>query len=213
MMSLWRLLALACVVALFSGSALAQDSKAAPAAAPAGRQGGNPLVMAVVDMNEVLRTAKAAKDIDAQLQARGQAIGAELQEEDRKLREADQELARQRTVLSPEAFKDERQKFEEKVNVVQRKMAERKNEIDQARAAAMEKVSNALKEIIADIVKEHGITLILRKEATVASDKQADISEVVRERLDKKLPAVKVFDGAAAKAPAKAPAAPAKGGK
>ena len=101
--------------------------------------------------------------------------------------------------MSPEAFKEERRKFEERFVAAQRKMQERKLTLDRARAAAMEKVGEALKTVITKIVKDNGITLLLRKEQTVFSDKRLTVTEHVVAELDKLLPNVTVFTKGAEK--------------
>jgi len=155
--------------------------------------------VAVVDMNEIMATAKAPQSIRAQISEKRKVFQAEIQKEEKELREGNQELARQRTIMSPEAFKEERRKFEERFVSAQSKMQERKLTLDRARAVAMEKVGDALKTVITKIVKEHGITLLLRKEQTVYSDKRLVITDFVVTELDKLLPNVKVFTKEGAK--------------
>ncbi len=179
---------LALVFTVFSGPSFAQE-KNDPAA----------FRVAVVDMNQIMATAKAPQSIHAQINEKRKVFQAEIQKEEKELREGNQELARQRTIMSPEAFKEERRKFEERFVAAQRKMQERKLTLDRARAEAMEKVGDALKTVITKLVKEHGITLLLRKEQTVFSDKRLVITDFVVTELDKLLPSVKVFTKEGAK--------------
>jgi len=155
--------------------------------------------VAVVDMTEVMRSAKAPQSIQNQINEKRKVFQEEIQKEETELREGNQELARQRTIMSPEAFKEERRKFEERFVAAQRKMQERKLTLDRARAAAMEKVGDALKTVITKIVKDNGITLLLRKEQTVFSDKRLTVTERVVAELDKLLPSVTVFTKGAEK--------------
>ena len=156
--------------------------------------------VAVVDMEKVMAAAKAPQSIRSQINEKRKLFQAEIQKEEKDLREGNQELARQRTIMSPEAFKEERRKFEERFVAAQRKMQERKMTLDRARAAAMDKVSDALKQVITKIVKDNGITLLLRREQTVFTDKRLEVTQFVVTELDKLLPSVKVFTkGGAAK--------------
>ena len=154
---------------------------------------GQAFRVAVVDMATVMAKAKAPQSIRAQINEKRKAFQVEIQKEEKELRDGNQELARQRTIMSPEAFKEERRKFEERFVAAQRKMQERRLTLDRARAAAMDKVGEALKTVITKIVKENGITLLLRKEQTVFSDKRLVITEFIVKELDKTLPNVKVF--------------------
>jgi Skp family chaperone for outer membrane proteins len=183
-----RLLAiLGCVMAATLGGVtptLAQDS---------GQTEGIPLVLAVVDMNEVLAKASATQDIRAQIEEKRKIYQSEIQQEEQELREANQQLAKQRTILSPEAFKEEREKFEKRFVKAQRKMQQRKRELDQARNGALEKVRDALRGVVTELVKKNNITLILRKEQTVFVAKAMDVTPHVIAGLDKVLPSVVVF--------------------
>ncbi|MCW8834828.1 MAG: OmpH family outer membrane protein [Rhodospirillales bacterium] len=168
---------------------------ALPAQAQEKKQEGLLLVVAVVDMNLVMTEAKAAKSIRDQIEAKRKTYQGEMEVEEKSLREANQELARQRTILSPEAFKEERRKFEERFVAAQRGMQERKMELDRARNDALVKLRDALKEVITSLVVKNNITLILRKDQTVFTAKPMDITALVIEEVDKKLPSVKVFNG------------------
>ncbi|MCW9032639.1 MAG: OmpH family outer membrane protein [Rhodospirillales bacterium] len=151
------------------------------------------LVIAVVDMGHILATASAPKSIAEQMNAKRKIYQTEMQQEENKLRDGQQELARQRAILSPEAFKKERAKFEQKFVAAQKKIQTRKNSLEKARVAAMDKVSASLKKVITKIVEDNKITLLLRKELTVFTHQRLNITPVVIKELNAILPAVEVF--------------------
>ncbi len=151
------------------------------------------LIVAVVDMVKINATATAPISVREQMNNKRKAYQAEMQKEENTLREGQQELARQRAILSPEALKSERAKFQEKFVAVQKKMQVMNSSLEKARVAALEKISEALKSVINKIVSDHKITLLLRKELTVISAKQLDISDLAIKELNKALPSVVVF--------------------
>lgn len=150
--------------------------------------------LAVIDMNEVRRNAAAVKDIRAQVEVFRAAFQAEIKTEEEELRTANQELGRQRAILSPEAFTDERRKFEQRLAGVQRKVQRRKQDLDKALNDAMFEVQKSLNKIVVDLAKENGLTLVLRKEQTVLVASPLNITGVVLERLDKAVPTIKVAE-------------------
>jgi Skp family chaperone for outer membrane proteins len=79
-----------------------------------------PTVAAVIDYQRILREAAAARSIREQIESRRKAYQGEISKEEQRLHEADKEFAKQRSLLTPEAFAEKRQAFEEDVSEVQR---------------------------------------------------------------------------------------------
>ena len=101
-------------------------------------------------------------------------------------------MARQRTLLAPDAFAAERRKFEQRVVDYQRRAQTRKRALDKVRADAMLKVENAIKTVVTAVAKKERIMVILRSEQTVFWAPPLDITTVVLAGLNKRLPSVKV---------------------
>jgi Skp family chaperone for outer membrane proteins len=160
-----------------------------PAAA---QDDGGRFKLAVIDVEMIRRNAAAVKDIQSQIGEFRTDFQNDIQKEEEALRKAQQEVARQRAILSPEAFAEERRKFEQNVVEVQRRVQQRKQALGEAQVRAMREVEKAVNEIVAEMVKEHGLSLILKRKDAVFVTPQLEISQVVLERLDKKLPSVKI---------------------
>ena len=114
-----------------------------------------PAVAAVIDYQRILRDAAAARSIREQIEARRKAYQEEISKEEQRLHEIDKEFAKQRSVLSPEDFAEKRREFEQDVAEVQRKVQERRRELDRLSAAALNEVKQAL---IADRHQHRGGT-------------------------------------------------------
>ncbi len=151
-----------------------------------------PSKIAVLDLNRVLRDAASVKSVNKQMGAFRDGFQAEIQKERTELKKADQELGRQRQVLSPEAFADERRKFETKVREAQLRADQRIRELENVRNAAMLEVQGALNKVVADLAGERGYTLVIRSTQTVVVDSSLDLTNEVLKRIDKALPTVKV---------------------
>lgn len=150
--------------------------------------------IAVIDINIILRNAAAFKSIRQQIGAYRDKFQAEIQKEEETLRNANQELARQRTLLSADAFADKRREFEAKVVTVQRLVQQRKQNLDKSQAKAMGQIQEVLNVIVTEISKEQNISLILRQDQTILANSALQITKAVLARLDAKMPSVTVAD-------------------
>ncbi len=155
-------------------------------------QAAIPSKIAVLDLNRVLRDAASVKSVNKQMGDFRDGFQAAIQKERTELKNADQELGRQRQVLSPEAFADERRKFEQKVREAQLRADQRIRELESVRNAAMLKVQTALNKVVADLAGERGYALVIRSTQTVVVDSTLDLTKEVIARIDKALPTVKV---------------------
>ncbi len=146
----------------------------------------------VLDVQAILRNASAVKNIRDQVTKYGNQFEKEIQKERDDLRKANQELARQRTILAPEAFAEKRRKFEQRVVEVQRLVQRRQRELDKSRKEAMSTVNKAYIEIVAALADKQNLALILRKNQMAYSAPTLDVTKEILALLDKNLPTVKV---------------------
>ena len=154
----------------------------------ANAQNIEPAVIAVVEIQAIMRDAAAAKSIKAQIEGKRTQYLVEISSEEARLRQLEQELARQRSVLSPEAYAKRRRDFEGDVAAVQRIVVDRRRELDQAYAGGVRQLQVELSNIIAEIAAERGITLVVPEVQTLFVDKNLRISREVLQRLDDRLP-------------------------
>ncbi|NQU60357.1 MAG: OmpH family outer membrane protein [Rhodospirillales bacterium] len=180
---------------IFVSPSLAQ--KASPA------KGGKPpddnvigvvLPIGILDVQSILKEAKAVKNIRDQVTKFGSKFEEEIEKERNEIRKANQELARQRTILAPEAFAEKRRKFEQRVVEVQRLVQTRQRSLDKSRNEAMVSVNKAYTAIVSKIANEKNLAIIVRKSQTAFSVKSLDLTQEILARLDKQLPSVKVAD-------------------
>lgn len=160
-------------------------------ALPAAAQ-DEPIKIAIIDIEAIRLHAAVVKDIRSQIVKFRKVYQALIQKEEEELRNANQELARKRAILSPEAFSEERRKWEQRLANVQRMVQTRKQDLDKAQGEAMNKVEGVLNGIVLELAKEKGLNLILRKNQTVLGAKSLHITKEVLKRLDKKLPSLKL---------------------
>ena len=152
------------------------------------------LKIAIIDMEAIRRKAAAVNDIRDQIGKYRKEFQDEIQQEETKLRKANQELARQRTILSPDAFAEERRKFEQRFLDAQSLARQLKQELVKSNSEAMREVLSSINRIAVDVAQENSLTLILLKKHTFLAANNLDITKMVLDRLNVKLPSVKVSD-------------------
>ena len=148
--------------------------------------------LGVLNVQAILREAAAVKDIRGQITKYGTDFEKEIEKKRGDLRKANQALARQRTILSPETFAEKRREFEQQVVKVQRLVQKRQRELDKSRKIAMDTVNKAYIEIVAKLADERNLAIIMRKNQTAYSVGTLDLTKTVLDLLNNKLPKVKV---------------------
>jgi outer membrane protein len=181
-----------CLAAAFIVIGVALVLPIAPAA-------GDPLpqaTAAVIDYQRVMREARAAESIRSQIEARRLRYQSEIAEQEHRLVEADRELARQRNILSVEAFNERRKAFEEDVAEVQRMLQTRRQQLDDVAAMAMSEVREAVIQVVGELAEQRGFNLVLPSANVLLFSPQIEITDEVLGKLDARLPDVQVPDRA-----------------
>lgn len=161
----------------------------ARAQAPAGAAGP---YFTVLDVGKIRRDAASVKSIREQIINYQNKLQSEIQKEQDAVRAAQQELAKKQTLLAPEAFADERRKFEQRVVGVQQMVQDRRRSLEEAQTNAMLQVERALNEIVARMAEKNGYDVIVRLSQVVYVKKTLDITADVLKELDKTLPTINV---------------------
>ena len=136
-----------------------------------------PLKVAVLDIKAIRMNSLAIKDIRAQIEKYRQGFQADIKKEEDALRIANQELAKKRTLLGPEAFANERRLFEQKVVGVQKLVSQRKIDLDGALTQAMLVVEKKMNVIMGNVATKRGASLVLRRQDTILADRSMDMTQ------------------------------------
>lgn len=187
-----RVVCIAAAAALLSagGVATAQQKKSdKPAPAPAAIV--EPKI-AVVNVEYAMREAKAVQSVQAQLKQISEKYNKEIEDEESRLRATDQELQQQRTILAPEAYAQRRDEFQQKAVALQQKARALRQAMDQGFKTTMQKIQLVLFEEVAKIADERGYNLVLPSSQVIVSIGDFNITPEALQRLDKRLPDVKL---------------------
>ncbi|MFV3129169.1 OmpH family outer membrane protein [Niveispirillum sp. KHB5.9] len=149
--------------------------------------------VAVVDIPTILQQATSMRTIQQQLDVQKEQLQRDVAQQQEALRGAEQELARLRQTVSVEEFDRKRTEFETQVSATGRALQERTRRLDIAFNQARNSVINTLDQVIAEVAKETGATLVISRQFIVYQAGGAgDITAEVLERLNSRLPQVPV---------------------
>ncbi len=150
------------------------------------------LVIAVLDVQLVMRRAAAAKGINTAMEARRKAFEEEIAAEREVLKDEEQKLRKQGTILSPEAMNEKRRVLENKISDLRRKAEQRRGILNRAFTGATRKLRSEIAKVLAEIMSEREITLTLARKAVLVFDQRLSVTEEVLKRLDENMPNVTV---------------------
>lgn len=179
--------ALAAVVSTFSASAAP-----APAAQPAPAASTPAPVILVIDRNAILRASKVGQSIVKQVNDYSQAAEKEFKGQANSLRSQEQQLQQQVAILAPDVKAKKIKAFQAQQQAFQQKVQTRQAQIQGGVLQARQQVEKALGPILQGILRERHANLLFDRNAIVLGTVNVDITGVAVQRLDQKLPYVKV---------------------
>jgi outer membrane protein len=147
-------------------------------------------VIITVDVQQILNNSQVAKNIQNQMSERTDRITKEVAAQENELRRTQDELERQRTVLSTDSFNARMRDFQQRYDALDHGVQTTRQSLQQAYNDAMTKVETTALQIIADIAGERKANLVVTKAAVLFEAQTLDITQEVIRRLDEKLPEV-----------------------
>jgi Skp family chaperone for outer membrane proteins len=169
------------VMAAHMGMAWAEA--AAPLPAP---------IIAIVDVPRILQEAQAAQSVQKQLNAQRAKFQAQIAGEENGLRQAEQELAKERDKLDPQAYSDHEQKLRQRFSTVENHVQARRKVLDQSFNESTNAVHSALQMIVEKVAHEHHANLVIVKQQALWTDQPLDITDEVLKRFNQMVPQIKV---------------------
>jgi Skp family chaperone for outer membrane proteins len=159
---------------------------------PVSRRGNLPYAqVAVVDVQRILQDAAVMRSIQQQLDKQKEQFQREVASQQEQLRTAEQDLAKLRQSVAAEEFDRKRTDFESQVTAMGRALQERTRRLDVAFNQARNNAINTLDQVIAEVAKENGATLVISRQFIVYQAGTAgDITDEVMERMNARLPEI-----------------------
>ena len=161
-----------------------------PLAVPVTAQDDDPLVIAIIDMQRILRESIAVQSMQQEIEQRRSRYQAALQKKEEEIRNTDQELLRQRSVLTADVYAKKRQELERQVAGMQREIQRQRRGLDEIFGQGMNQVRRELVEVVKEIATERGADLVLAKANVVLVRPDLEITDEALARLNARLESV-----------------------
>ena len=163
-----------------------------PAAGRTFAQGAPSAGIGIVDVQKVLRDSKASKSIRPTIDNMRKEFQKQVSEQEQSLRQAEQELSRQRAILAPEAFAQKRRIFSEQARDAQKSVQKRRRDLDRAFNETKNEILKSLIVVAQEVATEKKLNILIEKRFVFISAKKLDVTDEIIKRLDKLLPTVAI---------------------
>ena len=148
----------------------------------------------IIDTQRIYRDSMAIKHLQRLIDGQRSSYKGEIKEKEETLKDASQELAKQRGILSSEAMAEKRKQLESRVVTLQSEIRTRKRELDKRWTSGLNQVRTILVEITREIAQNHKADLILEKSAIALVKPELEITQEALEKLNERLPKVNIPD-------------------
>ncbi|WP_374383853.1 OmpH family outer membrane protein [Dongia sp.] len=181
--------ALAFAAALFIlSNAQSSMAQSAPATDPA----SIPILIGVVDVEQVLSSSTAGQALSKQSEALRKQFQADFTAKQKELRAAGDQFNKQRASMTEAQVADAVKKLQDKENAYRKEFETKRKSLDTSFGNARKKIFEALNKAVLDVAQARKLTLVLKKSVIVVSAQAWDITDSVIAQLNKILPSVKM---------------------
>lgn len=149
-----------------------------------------PAAIVVVDANRVQRESLAGKAMVAERERYQQSFNTDFEGTRKQLQVSEQELARQRPNLSSEVFQDKARDLNTRIADFQRQYQGAVRALDKSSATASNELQKAVVSVTSEVASELGVGLVMHKQHVFLHDERMDITNIVIERLNKRVSSV-----------------------
>lgn len=144
--------------------------------------------IAVVNIQKIMRESKAAEAVRQQLKSKQQSFQSELDKKEDALQKEDQDLAKQRAVLSQEVFESKYKDFRKKAAEAQQEVRTKRGSLDKGFTKALSDIQKKVTDIVTAVAKEKGVSIAMAASPVLYVDPALDITQEVLDKLNKELP-------------------------
>jgi outer membrane protein len=146
----------------------------------------------VIDRSAILRASKVGQDIVRQVNSFTVQAETEFRAQNDALQRESQALQQQVAILAPDVRAQKIKAFQAKEAGFKQKVDTRQSLIQGGVLMARQQVEQALAPILQGIMQERGANLLLDRAAVVLGIVDIDVTRLAVQRLDQRLPTVKV---------------------
>ena len=146
----------------------------------------NLIRLAVVNMDKVLRDAKATERVRELLDDKREEFQNDFATREASLLQIEKDLQSKRTILSEEAYRAEVSQFQNEVASIQQEIQFKRQALDKAFQEAQDEIKSLAAEIVAEIAGQQKLDVVLNKSAAIVFRQDLDITEYVIIKLNER---------------------------
>ena len=148
--------------------------------------------IAILDVLTLLKESKAAKSMKDQLDKVAKEYSDVEKKKAKEIQKKEEELLRQKSTLTPEAFSDRKNAFEKTVIEFNKTRDTNRRALAKAERESMVKIESAVEKIVKEIQTAEKIDVVIKKTAVILSEDSIDITSKVVEKLNKEVSTIDV---------------------
>jgi Skp family chaperone for outer membrane proteins len=186
---------------LFVAAIMAVAAFCVAGSAPAfAQQQPVPVVVGVVNADEIMQNSKASQSLMAQADKTQKQIKADFDKQQKQFDDEGRKLLAQKDKLSADDLQKKRVELRQRADQQTQALNARQRNLEQSVARGRTQILQAMVDVVKDVAKAHGVTLVLTRSVTPYSGPSYDISQEVQQKLDAKLPSLKLQQSSASDA-------------
>ena len=147
-------------------------------------------IVGVLSVADVMRASSAFQQADKEFVARRQKLNEDAQKEQVSLRDLGQQLANERSKLTPEQIRTREKELQDRIAESRRVFGERNRIIQEASQYVMAQIDRATEMVTQQVAVSRGINLVLNKAQILGTTSDFDMTPAVVEDLNKILASV-----------------------
>ena len=145
-----------------------------------------------VDLNNLILTSEAGKDIDNKIKKLSDNELSNFEKKKKLLVDKENKLITKKNILEVEVFKNELENLKKEINSFKQNRNNKINEIKKKQTNAKSKLIQEINIILSEYATENSISLILNKQTIAAGKKELEITDEIRENLNRKIKEIKI---------------------
>jgi len=159
-----------------------------------------PVVVGVVDADGILQDSKAGQSLKAQAEKIQKLIKSDFDKQQKQFDDDARKLVQQQDTLSAEDLKKKKEELRQRGDQQTKALNDRQRTLDMSVAKGRDQIVRALVDVVKDVAKAHALTIVVSRSVTPYFDASYDISQEVKQKLDVKLPSLKLQQSSASDA-------------
>ncbi len=148
--------------------------------------------IAIIDTDKIIQESIAVLDIQKKVEKKKIAYETEINKKQTVLMAEQKKLQDKQAITSQDSLQKEAKAFEEKVDNLKTFVDKKQESLKNASLAAMSKVNDAMKDIVADISKEKQLDVIIPSSQVIYFQEHLNITSEVLAILNKKITKVEI---------------------